>query len=64
MMKSRLAHGSPPEDSLPSSPATPAKPGDGENSMEEDDPPHLNEDNSHAPLLQIEDVKTDDNSPR
>jgi len=48
-----------PEDSPPSSPETPAKPGDGENSMEEDDPPHLEQDNS--PLSQMEDVTMGDN---
>ena len=51
----------PPEDSPPSSPETPAKLGDGESSMEEDEPPHREQDNS--PLLQMEDVEMDDKAP-
>jgi len=55
-----MAQGSPPEDSpledSPlSSPETPARTGDGENSMEEDELPHLD-----RPRLVMED---DDNPP-
>jgi len=44
-----VAQGHPPTESPPTSPETPAKLIDGEISMEEDDPPRLDEDNS--PLL-------------
>jgi len=53
-----VALGPPPEDSPLSSPETPVKHGEGENSMDEDDPPRLNEDNSR--LLPMEDVKNED----
>jgi len=46
----------PPDHSPPSSPETPATLGDVENSMEEDDPPRLDEKTAHLPM---EDVKTD-----
>ena len=46
------------EESPPGSPETPVKPGDGENSMEEDDPPDLDQRNSS--ILQMEDVQMDD----
>jgi len=47
----------PPDDSPPSSPERPVTLGDVENSMEEDDPPRLDEENSSR--LPMEDVKTD-----
>jgi len=53
-----VALGPPADDSPLSSPETPVKHGDGENSMDEDDPPRLNEDSS--PLLPMEDVKNED----
>ena len=56
--KIEVVRGVPPEDSPPGSPETPVKVGDGENSMEEDDPPHLDE--GDTPILQMEDVQMDD----
>ena len=53
-----VAQGPPPMDSPLSSPETPAKLGEGENSMDEDDPPRVNEDGST--FLPMADVKLDD----
>jgi len=53
----QVAHGPPPQDSPLSSPETLGKLGEGENSMDEDDPPCAIDDGSG--LLPMEDVKLD-----